>query len=90
MGKANRARTAATLKQPSLCLLLRAPHFYPDQRCGNATANGEVCALAASRRAHSSIGASKRSGQNWRATCTKARTLISLFIESPHCQKSLL
>jgi hypothetical protein len=30
MVKAKRARKAETLKQPSLCLRLRAPHFYPD------------------------------------------------------------
>jgi hypothetical protein len=30
MGKAKRARTAETPKQPSLCLRLRAPYFYPD------------------------------------------------------------
>ena len=32
MEKANRARKAETPKQPSLCLRLRAPYFYPDQR----------------------------------------------------------
>jgi len=30
MAKAKRARNAETLKQPSLCLRLRAPYFYPD------------------------------------------------------------
>jgi hypothetical protein len=30
MVKVKRARTAETLKQPSLCLWLRAPYFYPD------------------------------------------------------------
>ncbi len=30
MVKAKRARKAETLKQPSLCLRLRAPYFYPD------------------------------------------------------------
>jgi len=30
MEKAKRARTAETPKQPSLCLRLRAPYFYPD------------------------------------------------------------
>jgi len=30
MVKAKRARNAETLKQPSPCLRLRAPHFYPD------------------------------------------------------------
>ncbi len=30
MLKAKRARNAETLKQPSLCLRLRATHFYPD------------------------------------------------------------
>ena len=33
MVKANRARKVETLKQPSLRLRLRAPYFYPDQRC---------------------------------------------------------
>jgi len=33
MVKAKRARKVETLKQPSLCLKLRAPYFYPDQRC---------------------------------------------------------
>jgi len=32
MAKAKRARNAETLKQPSLCLRLRAPYFYPDLR----------------------------------------------------------
>jgi hypothetical protein len=31
MEKAKRARKAETLKQPSLCLRLRAPYLYPDQ-----------------------------------------------------------
>src|SRR3984893_12223108 len=31
MVKATRARTAETPKQPSLCLRLRAPYFYPDR-----------------------------------------------------------
>jgi len=30
MVKAKRARKAETPKQPSLCLRLRAPYFYPD------------------------------------------------------------
>jgi hypothetical protein len=30
MAKAKRARKVETLKQPSLCLRLRAPYFYPD------------------------------------------------------------
>jgi len=30
MAKAKRARKAETPKQPSLCLRLRAPYFYPD------------------------------------------------------------
>jgi DDE superfamily endonuclease len=30
MERAKRARTAETPKQPSLCLRLRAPYFYPD------------------------------------------------------------
>ena len=30
MEKAKRARKAETPKQPSLCLMLRAPYFYPD------------------------------------------------------------
>jgi hypothetical protein len=30
MEKAKRARKAETLKQPSLCLRLRAPYLYPD------------------------------------------------------------
>ena len=30
MVRAKRARKAEKLKQPSLCLRLRAPHFYPD------------------------------------------------------------
>jgi hypothetical protein len=30
MAKAKRARTAETLKQPSLRLTLRAPYLYPD------------------------------------------------------------
>jgi hypothetical protein len=30
MGRATRARTAETPTQPSLCLMLRALHFYPD------------------------------------------------------------
>ena len=30
MGRAKRARTAETPTQPSLCLMLRALHFYPD------------------------------------------------------------
>ena len=30
MGRAKRARTAETPKQPSPCLMLRALHFYPD------------------------------------------------------------
>jgi hypothetical protein len=29
MARAKRARKAETLKQPSLCLRLRAPYFYP-------------------------------------------------------------
>ena len=32
MVKAKRARKVETLKQPSLCLKLRAPYFYPDLR----------------------------------------------------------
>jgi hypothetical protein len=31
MEKAKRARKAETPKQPSRCLRLRAPYFYPDQ-----------------------------------------------------------
>jgi hypothetical protein len=31
MVEAKRARKAETLKQPSLCLRLRAPYFYPDK-----------------------------------------------------------
>src|SRR5512143_852723 len=31
MGRAKRARTAETPKQPSLCLMPRALHFYPDR-----------------------------------------------------------
>ena len=31
MGRAKRARSAETPKQPSLCLMLRALHFYPDR-----------------------------------------------------------
>src|ERR1700738_1006218 len=31
MGRAKRARTAETPTQPSLCLMLRALHFYPDR-----------------------------------------------------------
>jgi hypothetical protein len=30
MAMAKRARKAETPKQPSLCLRLRAPYFYPD------------------------------------------------------------
>ncbi|MBA7676850.1 hypothetical protein ES703_85095 [subsurface metagenome] len=30
MAKAKRARKVETPKQPSLCLRLRAPYFYPD------------------------------------------------------------
>ena len=32
MAKAKRARNVETLKQPSLCLRLRASYFYPDIR----------------------------------------------------------
>ena len=38
-GRECRARTAETPKQPSLCLTLRALHFYPDHGCwGGLTA----------------------------------------------------
>jgi len=32
MAWAKRARTAETPKQPSLCLMLRAPYIYPTER----------------------------------------------------------
>jgi len=35
MVKAKRARKAETLKQPSFCLRLRVPHFYPDCKTAN-------------------------------------------------------
>ncbi len=37
MERAKRARPAETPKQPSLCLRLRAPYFYPD--CDEGIAN---------------------------------------------------
>ncbi len=39
MAKAKRARIAETPKQPSLCLRLRAPHFYPDHTVPKEASN---------------------------------------------------
>jgi hypothetical protein len=44
MEKAKRARTAETPKQPSLCLRLRAPYFYPDRAYSAST--GISCGAA--------------------------------------------
>ena len=41
MAKAKRARNVETLKQPSLCLRLRAPYFYPDHIVPNSEAPNE-------------------------------------------------
>ncbi len=39
MAKAKRARNVETLKQPSLCLRLRAPYFYPDHTVPKEASN---------------------------------------------------
>ena len=39
MAKAKRARNVETLKQPSLCLRLRAPYFYPDHTAPKEASN---------------------------------------------------
>ncbi|HUU19946.1 MAG TPA: ABC transporter ATP-binding protein [Sedimentisphaerales bacterium] len=45
MVKAKRARKVETLKQPSLCLKLRAPYFYPDQGVDLQIEAGEFIAV---------------------------------------------
>src|SRR3954463_8063829 len=62
MEKAKRARTAETPKQPSLCLRLRAPYFYPDYDEGVAIHIGpEPC--VGSREGTGEASAGERAGQ---------------------------
>ena len=64
MERAKRARTAETPKQPSLCLRLRAPYFYPDYGEGVATHTGpESCAVTREGRGEALTGV--RAGQVW-------------------------
>ena len=64
MERAKRARTAETPKQPSLCLRLRAPYFYPDYGEGVANHTGPEscgCGREAAREALTGV----RAGQVW-------------------------
>ena len=51
MVKAKRARTAETLKPPSLGLRLRAPYFYPDRPSGMRGGLTETWAMVEAKRA---------------------------------------
>jgi hypothetical protein len=57
MEKAKRARTAETPKQPSLCLRLRAPYFYPDR------AYSAITSLCGATKCPTQIGQTGHSGQ---------------------------
>jgi hypothetical protein len=62
MERAKRARTAETPKQPSLCLRLCAPYFYPDYDEGVAIHIGpEPC--VGSREGIGEASAGERAGQ---------------------------
>ena len=51
MVDAKRARKAETPKQPSLCLRLRAPQFYPDRPSGMRGGLTETWAMVEAKRA---------------------------------------
>jgi hypothetical protein len=75
MGRAKRARTAETPKQPSLCLMLRALHFYPD-RDRSFTQDADAVRKAegnTGRRATASICLVLRGRRPWHARTLLAR-----------------
>jgi len=75
MGRAKRAHTAETPTQPSLCLMLRALHFYPDHeshflRGADAVTEAEG---NTARRARASTCLTPRGLRPWHARTLFAR-----------------
>jgi hypothetical protein len=75
MGRAKRARTAETPKQPSLCLMLRALHFYPDRDRKSVQGADAVSRAEGNtgRRASASTCLALRGRRPWHARTLLAR-----------------
>jgi hypothetical protein len=86
MEKAKRARTAETPKQPSLCLRLRAPYFYPDRAY---SASPEMLTMSISLPVFPATADSKEDAAARRGRSSRAEELHLRALPEPYVNLSI-